>query len=148
MSLKHIGTSCDLRTLNEALGMRRIFSIIIEYGLGLPTGTIAIWGDLVLGILTVDHTFNAMSLLPKIEEPHLASRNSHAAVIGITETWLYHSVTDPEIIERSESTETKKGVVYVCIFEPAWHLTNRMIFRMTNWRFYGLNCFSHVLDLF
>ena len=38
--------------------MNRIFIIIMEYGLGLSTGTIAIWGTLVLRILTVDHTFN------------------------------------------------------------------------------------------
>ena len=37
--------------------MKRIFSIIMEYGLGLPTGTIAFWGTLVPRILTVDHTF-------------------------------------------------------------------------------------------
>ena len=36
--------------LNEALGMKRIFNIIMEYGLGLPTGTIAFWGTLVLRI--------------------------------------------------------------------------------------------------
>ena len=30
--------------LIEALGMKRIFSIIMDYGLGLPTGTIAFWG--------------------------------------------------------------------------------------------------------
>ena len=44
--------------LNKALGMKRIFSIIMEYGLGLPTGTIAFWGTLVPRILTVDYTFN------------------------------------------------------------------------------------------
>ena len=37
--------------------MKHIFSIIIEQGLGLPTGTIAFWGTLVPRILTVDHTF-------------------------------------------------------------------------------------------
>ena len=37
--------------------MKRVFSIIMEYDLGLPTGTIAFWGTLVLRILTVDHTF-------------------------------------------------------------------------------------------
>ena len=41
---------------------------------------------------------NARSLLPKIEELRLVAQNSHAAVIGITETWLDHSVTDHEII--------------------------------------------------
>ena len=39
--------------------MKRIFSIIMEYGLGLPTGTIAFCGTLVSQILTVDYTFNA-----------------------------------------------------------------------------------------
>ena len=38
--------------------MKRIFSIIMEWGLGLPTGTIAFWGTLVPRILTVDYTFN------------------------------------------------------------------------------------------
>ena len=37
--------------------MKRIYSIIMEWGLGLPTGTIAFWGTLVPRILTVDHTF-------------------------------------------------------------------------------------------
>ena len=37
--------------------MKRIFSIIMEKGLGLPTGTIAFWGTLVPRILTVDYTF-------------------------------------------------------------------------------------------
>ena len=37
--------------------MKRIFSIIMELGLGLPTGTIAFWGTLVPRILTVDYTF-------------------------------------------------------------------------------------------
>ena len=41
----------------SAQRFRRIFSIIMEYGLGLPTGTIAFWGTLVPRILTVDHTF-------------------------------------------------------------------------------------------
>ena len=36
--------------------MERIFSIIMEWGLDLPTGTIAFWGTLVLRILTVDYT--------------------------------------------------------------------------------------------
>ena len=40
--------------------MKRLFSIIMEYGLGIPTGTIAFWGTLVLRILTVDHTFKYM----------------------------------------------------------------------------------------
>ena len=31
---------------------------------------------------------NARSLLPKIEELRLVAQNSHAAVIGIAETWL------------------------------------------------------------
>ena len=39
--------------------MKRIFSIIMEWGLGLPTGTIAFWGTLVPRILTVDHTFKS-----------------------------------------------------------------------------------------
>ena len=34
--------------------MKRIFSIIMELGLGLPTGTIAFWGTLVPRILTVN----------------------------------------------------------------------------------------------
>ena len=38
--------------------MKRIFSIIVELGLGLLTGTIAFWGTLVPRILTVDYTFN------------------------------------------------------------------------------------------
>ena len=38
-----------------------IISIIMEWGLGLPTGTIAFWGTLVPRILTVDHTFNISS---------------------------------------------------------------------------------------
>ena len=38
--------------------MKCIFSIIMEKGLGLPTGTIAFWGTLVPRILTVDYTFN------------------------------------------------------------------------------------------
>ena len=37
--------------------MKRIFSIIMEKGLDLPTGTIAFWGTLVPRILTVDYTF-------------------------------------------------------------------------------------------
>ena len=37
--------------------MKRIFSIIMESGLSLPTGTIAFWGTLVPRILTVDYTF-------------------------------------------------------------------------------------------
>ena len=37
--------------------MKRIFSIIMELGLGLPTGTISFWGTLVPRILTVDYTF-------------------------------------------------------------------------------------------
>ena len=37
--------------------MKRIFGIIMEWGLGLPTGTIAFWGTLILRILTVHHTF-------------------------------------------------------------------------------------------
>ena len=37
--------------------MKRIFSIIMELGLGLPTGTIAFWGTLLPRIWTVDHTF-------------------------------------------------------------------------------------------
>ena len=40
--------------------MKRIFSIIMEKGLGLPRGTIAFWGTLVPRILTVDYTFNVM----------------------------------------------------------------------------------------
>ena len=43
--------------LNEALGMKCIFSINMEYGFGLPTGTITFWGTLVPRILTVVHTF-------------------------------------------------------------------------------------------
>ena len=42
--------------------MKRIFSIIMEYVLGLPTGTIAFWGTLVPRILTVDHTFKHQDL--------------------------------------------------------------------------------------
>ena len=46
--------------------MKRIFSIIMESGLGLPTGTIAFWGTLVPRILTVDHTFKrALDLLKR-----------------------------------------------------------------------------------
>ena len=41
--------------------MKHIFSIIMEYGLGLPTGTIAFWGTFVPRILTVDYTFNMHS---------------------------------------------------------------------------------------
>ena len=40
--------------------MKRIFSIIMEEGLGLPTGTIAFWGTLIPRILTVDHTFKCL----------------------------------------------------------------------------------------
>ena len=40
--------------LNAALGMKRIFSIIMIYGLGLPTGTIAFWGTHIQQVLTVD----------------------------------------------------------------------------------------------
>ena len=40
--------------------MKRIFSIIMELGLDLPTGTIAFWGTLVPRILIVDYTFNIM----------------------------------------------------------------------------------------
>ena len=41
--------------------MKRIFSIIMEQGLGLPTGTIAFWGNLVRRILIVDHTSKGKS---------------------------------------------------------------------------------------
>ena len=47
--------------------MKRIFSIIMEKGLGLPTGTIAFWGTLVPRILTVDYTFNLSNLKIKRE---------------------------------------------------------------------------------
>ena len=40
--------------------MKRIFSIIMEWGLGLPMGTIAFWGTLVPQILTDDHTFKGL----------------------------------------------------------------------------------------
>ena len=40
--------------------MKRIFSIIMEKGLGLPTGTIAFLGTLVPRILTVDYTFKVL----------------------------------------------------------------------------------------
>ena len=50
-------------SLNEALGMKRIFSIIMEQGLGLLTGTIAFSGTLVPRILTVDHTFKSYGFL-------------------------------------------------------------------------------------
>ena len=46
--------------------MKRIFSIIIEWGLALPTGTIAFWGTLVSRILTVDHTFKGLPSKHKI----------------------------------------------------------------------------------
>ena len=39
--------------------MKRISSIIMELGLGLPTGTIAFWGSLVPRILTVDYSFKS-----------------------------------------------------------------------------------------
>ena len=41
--------------------MKRIFSIIMEWGLDLPTGTIAFWGTLVPRILTVDYTFKEVA---------------------------------------------------------------------------------------
>ena len=44
--------------LKAALCMKHIFSIIMELGLGLPTGTIAFWGTHVLQILKSDYTFN------------------------------------------------------------------------------------------
>ena len=40
--------------LYAALGMKRIFSIILIQGQRLPTGTIAFWGTHVLQILTLD----------------------------------------------------------------------------------------------
>ena len=52
---------------NEALGMKRIFSIIMEWGLDLPTGTIAFWGTLVLRILTVDYTFKWPTLMALVK---------------------------------------------------------------------------------
>ena len=57
--------------LNEALGMKRIFSIIMEQGLGLPTGTIAFWWTLVPRILTVDHTFNMTIWCKHVHRPEL-----------------------------------------------------------------------------
>ena len=48
--------------------MKRIFSIIMEYGLGLPTGTIAFWGTLVSRILTVDHTFKFTKKLGRFKQ--------------------------------------------------------------------------------
>ena len=90
---------------------------------------------------------NAGSLLPKIEELRLVAQNSHAAVIGITEAWLDHSVTDHEIIIPNHTVirkdRNREGGV-----EPTWHLTNVTISRTTNWKCYGLNCFSLILDLF
>ena len=47
---------------NEALGLKRIFSIIMEEGLGLPTSTIVFWGTHVPRILPDDNTFNAETL--------------------------------------------------------------------------------------
>ena len=57
--------------------MKRIFSIIMEKGLGLPTGTIAFWGTLVPRILTVDHTF-------KIYRSHYKGDFGHKELVSAT----------------------------------------------------------------
>ena len=46
--------------------MKRTFIIIMEWGLGLPIGTIAFWGTLVPQILTVDHTFKCTNSLVRL----------------------------------------------------------------------------------
>ena len=48
--------------LNVALGIKRIFSIIMEQDIDLPMGTIAFWVTHVLHILTVDYTFNMRNI--------------------------------------------------------------------------------------
>jgi hypothetical protein len=40
---------------------------------------------------------NVRSLLPKIKDIRLLAQNSHAACIGISETWLDETVSDSEI---------------------------------------------------
>ena len=56
--------------------MKHIFSIIMEEGLGLPTGIIAFWGTLVLLILTDDHTFNSMMGMLNKKNSEMYSQDS------------------------------------------------------------------------
>ena len=63
--------------------MKRIFSIIMEYGLGLPTGTIAFWGTLVPRILTVDYTFNNSKHFALTPTWSLACKQTDCITAGI-----------------------------------------------------------------
>ena len=63
---------------------------------------------------------NVRSLIPKIDELRLISRNSNAAVIGVSETWLDSTVMDSEIkidnyiLSRRDRNRNGGGVcVYV-----------------------------------
>ena len=64
---------------------------------------------------------NIRSLIPKIEEVRIVARESNAAVIGLTETWLDSSVKDSELLKWTSldiplngKTETAKGEEFVC----------------------------------
>ena len=73
------------------------------------------------------------SLIPKIDELRLIARNSDAAVIGVSETWLDSTVMDPEIkidnyvLSRGDRNRNGGGVcAYVradIAFKPRLDLT-------------------------
>ena len=73
--------------------MKPIFSIIMEWGLGLPTGTIAFWGTLVPRILTVDYTFLNifLSLTMAEEQNDFAAEAASTQFIGLT-TQLHNTI--------------------------------------------------------
>ena len=67
--------------------MKRIFSIIMEYGLGLPTGTIAFWGTLVLRILTVDYTFKTRHRTLSVSLRSTGKNGSKAFQLNDIKSW-------------------------------------------------------------
>ena len=77
--------------------MKRIFSIIMEQGLGLPTGTIAFWGTLVPRILTVDYTFN--------KHP--------SQIIFTPRVYCLHAFQD-SVLSENYSDLTKRRLTIIC----------------------------------
>ena len=59
---------------------------------------------------------NTRNRLPKIDELRIRARETNAACLRITETWLDDTIFDSEILIDNAMTETVRAVVCVCMY--------------------------------